>query len=659
MSATHISIAEDESRDKSDASAIGRSAALISFFVIISRITGFMRTWAMAFALGSTMLASSYQIANNLPNMLYELVMGGMLVTAFLPVYVSVKNKLGKRGGDDYASNIMSIAFIVLGLVALICTVFAPALVFTQSFMSDQGDMDDAVFFFRFFAIQIVFYGLSSIVSGLLNASRDYLWSSAAPIFNNIIVTATFVLYAFIAPVDAELAKFVIAAGNPLGVFVQMAIQLPALKRNGIKLRLHVDLHDPALKETLAIGVPAVLVMCAGLVVVSVQNAASYAAVENGPSVIAYARLWFTLPYAFLTVPITTAMFTEISEMHAKGNMEGFKRGLTSGTKQILFFMIPFALYLVVFAQPLVTLYHIGAFTEENIGQIALYLAALALSLPFYGVNTYLQKTFSAMRAMGSYAAMMVACIALQIGFIAVFATPFGGPLNFGMPAIALSETVFYILLDIACFVYLRRRIGSLGLAGMALSALRAFSLGALGALIGAGIVFALDATLFPLDGSIPHALVCIVFGGMGALIVTFGIAAKLDLEEAAMVTSIIGKLAGRMRRRGAANERTKTSVAEPIDVRGEPRTTDDARYECASGTEAVSHGCDGIVPRNDERHRHSIGDQGANGVSAAGKHSREAVSQRKLSRARHAASAPSTGDEDKPRGRHAARPRR
>ena len=87
----------------SDVANVGSSAALISFFVIISRITGFMRTWAMAFALGSTMLASSYQVANNLPNMLYELVVGGMLVTAFLPVYVSVKDRLGVKGGNEYA----------------------------------------------------------------------------------------------------------------------------------------------------------------------------------------------------------------------------------------------------------------------------------------------------------------------------------------------------------------------------------------------------------------------------------------------------------------------------------------------------------------------------------------------------------------------------
>ena len=652
MSARQISTPEDESSSQNTAASVGGSAALISFFVIISRITGFMRTWAMAFALGSTMLASSYQIANNLPNMLYELVMGGMLVTAFLPVYLSVKNRLGERGGNEYASNIMSIAFIALGLVALLCTIFAPALVFTQSFMSDQGGMEDAVFFFRFFAIQIVFYGLSSIVSGLLNASRDYLWSSAAPIFNNIIVTATFVLYAFVAPHDPDMAKFIIAVGNPLGVFIQMAIQLPALKRNGIKLRLHVDLRDPALKETLAIGVPAILVMCAGLVVVSVQNAASYATADNGPSIIAYARLWFTLPYAFLTVPITTAMFTEISEMHAKGDMKAFKKGVASGTSQILFFMLPFAMYLVVFAEPLVTLYHIGAFTEENISQIALYLGALAVSLPFYGVNTYLQKAFSAMRLMGAYSIMMVASVALQIAFIAVFATPFGGPLNFGMPAIALSETVFYVVLDIVCFVYLRRKIGRLGLKGMAGSFLRSLALGALGAGAGALVVFALDSTVLPLNGSIPHALGCIVCGGIVAVAVTFGIAVKAGFEEASMLVSIVSKVAGKLGRgkRGAAQADAADETAEAAEKAAE---TQDAAATNAEGGAAANEAAEGAQGTYDEpamqsvseplRGRHA-GDLGALAEcpeqpieDAIGLHSAQAVFERKVDGARHA----------------------
>lgn len=658
MNATHISTSEDESTPSSNAisqtpASIGSSAALISFFVIISRITGFMRTWAMAFALGSTMLASSYQVANNLPNMLYELVMGGMLVTAFLPVYMSVKTKLGDRGGNEYASNIMSITFIVLGAVALLCTIFAPALIFTQSFMNDQSTMDDAIFFFRFFAVQIVFYGLSSIVSGLLNASRDYLWSSAAPIFNNIIVTATFVLYAFVAPHDSELAKLIIAIGNPLGVFVQMAIQLPALKRNGIKLRLRIDLHDPALKETLAIGVPAVLVMCTGLVVVSVQNAAAYAALDNGPSIIAYARLWFTLPYAFLTVPITTAMFTEISEMHANGNVRGFKRGVISGTNQIIFFMVPFALYLVVFAEPLVTLYHIGAFTEDNISQIALYLAALALSLPFYGINTYLQKVFSAMRIMNRYAAMMVVCIGIQIAFIAVFATNIGGPLNIGMPAIALSETVFYLILDVACFVYLRKRMGALGLKSVVASFMRSLVLGLAGALVGALAVMGLSSTIVPLNGSIPNALVCIICGGILALVVTFGLALKLKLEEASMISSLIGKITRRFKRNADESKADDTIIdATLADEEPQGGAFGNSTLVRSDETELKEDDAENRPKGSEDSHCHD--------AAALGKHAAEPKAKAYPScKARHAAHGEDSPDarlsSNEPRGKHAS----
>ena len=133
--------------------------------------------------------------------------------------------------------------------------------------------MAQSVFFFQFFAIQIVFYGACAIVSGLLNANRDYLWSSIAPVANNVIVIATFILYAVVAPQNQEMALYIIAIGNPLGVFVQLAIQLPALKKNGIRIRPRVDFRDPALRETLGLGIPALFVMLCSTIVVSVQTA--------------------------------------------------------------------------------------------------------------------------------------------------------------------------------------------------------------------------------------------------------------------------------------------------------------------------------------------------------------------------------------------------
>ena len=94
-------------------------------------------------------------------------------------------------------------------------------------------------------------------------------------------------------------------------------------------------LHDPLLKETLKIGVPSVIVMASSFVTTSVQSSASLSVVATGASITYYARLWYTLPYAILTVPITTAMFTELSDSWAKEDRESFVRGLTSGVRHI------------------------------------------------------------------------------------------------------------------------------------------------------------------------------------------------------------------------------------------------------------------------------------------------------------------------------------
>jgi predicted MFS family arabinose efflux permease len=81
----------------------------------VSRLTGFLRTWGQAYALGVTVTASCYSVANNLPNQLYEIVIGGMLVTAFLPVYLSVKQREGTKGASAYTSNLVSIVLVLMG----------------------------------------------------------------------------------------------------------------------------------------------------------------------------------------------------------------------------------------------------------------------------------------------------------------------------------------------------------------------------------------------------------------------------------------------------------------------------------------------------------------------------------------------------------------
>lgn len=518
---------------------VGRSAAMMSVLVIISRLTGFVRTWGQAFALGTTLLSSCYTVANNLPNQLYELVIGGMLITAFLPVYLDVRERKGRRGANEYVSNLLSVLLVILGVCFVLCLVFAAPLIWVQSAGTDQSQMADGVTLFRFFAIEVVLYCLSSVASGVLNAERDYFWSNAAPIFNNIITISSFVLFAVLKDANPSLAFLALALGNPLGVLVQVIMQLPSLRRHGVHLSFKIDLHDPALLDTVKLGAPTLVATACSFVTVSVMTSMALVAVpEQGSSITYYARLWYTLPYAVFAVPITVAMFTEMSESFAKGDRARYARQLSSGMSQVMFVLIPFMLYLIVFSRPLMSLLRIGQFDAQSAELTAAYLSSLALCLPFYGLSTFFQKAFSSMRKMVPFAVANVIASVAQVVFT-IWATPI-----LGIHAVSLGSFVYMVLLDVISLAQIRRDIEGVDLVGFIKSSLRAVALGLLGAAAGALISHLLGGA-----GSLTagHALVILACGGVVAVAVTFGAAMLLRLTEVDFLTGMVRRLTAKL----------------------------------------------------------------------------------------------------------------
>ena len=539
---------DDDLQGAGDYASVGRSASLMTGLIVVSRVTGFIRTWVMGLVFGTSLLSSSYSIANNLPNMLYELVMGGMLVTAFLPVYLEVRRSKGRAGAERYVGNLLGILLVVLGALSVLATVFAPALIWTQSFMSGGEEMDTAVLFFRFFAVQVLFYGLGSVFSGVLNAHRDYFWSNFAPVLNNLVVIASFLAFPALEGVNQLLALVVLAAGTTLGVFVQMACQIPALKKFGIRLRPLVDLHDPALRQTLSLGVPTLIATVCTFVTASVQNSAALAVQpDTGAAVISYARLWYTLPYSLLAVSITTALYTELARDAACGDDDAVRRGISAGIGQMFFYLVPFALYLIVFSYPLNMVYCAGKFTLDGVALVSEYLVYLATALPLYGIFVLMQKACSALMNMRPY---VVACVLGAVAQVVV-ALAGGVSLGWGMPAIALSTTAFYLVSCAGALVWMRHRLHGINLGGIAHGLVCGAVLGVLGAAAGAGVLQLLQAALGPLvsnGASAPmlKVLAYVVVAGLVSLVVTFGPAVALKLPEASMVSSIVGRLTGR-----------------------------------------------------------------------------------------------------------------
>lgn len=492
--------------------ATGASSAMLSLLVLASRLTGFMRTWAQAMAIGVTPLASCYTVANNLPSQLYELVVGGMLVTAFLPVYMSVRREGGREAASRYASNLTGIVGALMGAVTVASVALASQVVWTQSFSASEGfDQATSAWFFRFFAIEMLLYSLSSIFSGILNAERDYAWSGAAPIANNVVTIASFLAYRWLVPTRPGLAMLALALGNPLGVLVQVLVQAPALRKVGVRIRPIIDLRDPALPETLAIGLPSLVTMACSFVTVSVQTSSALSATASGASVAAYARLWYTLPYAIFVVPITTTMFTELSDLYASGDRGGWAHGVAYGIGRILFVSTPLAFLLHAFSYRLVAL--IGPdFSAADTAMTAGYLQALAWALPPYGVAMYLQKVCSSARRMGAYAWANVAASVVQVA-VCMWLTP-----RFGLPVVAYSTLAYMLVVDAVSITALRGDAGSLGLSAPAASFARGCACGAAGyAVARAALSLALGGLSAAPGSTVTAAAHCLA-GGVPAL---------------------------------------------------------------------------------------------------------------------------------------------
>ncbi|QWT18161.1 murein biosynthesis integral membrane protein MurJ [Collinsella sp. zg1085] len=527
-----------------------KSSRLVSFLVIISRITGFLRISAQSWALGLTALASVYTLADQMPNVMYELVAGGMLITSFLPVYIRVREKMGKPGAQAYASNLLSfvlLAMIVLTVISFIC---AGPIIWTQSAgASDSFDAAQAVWFFRWFAVEIVLYALSSIFSGVLNAERDYLWSNVAPIFNNIIIIASFVLFGYVTRSGAmpvQQAVLFLAIGNPLGVFVQAFIQVPALRKHGIRFYPRINFRDPALRDTLSIGLPTLVVTLVAYPTTAVMSSSILSVTETGAAMSYYARVWYALPFSIFAIPISITMFTELSVYFAQDDLASFIGGIARGASKILFTLIPFSLYFFVFARPLIAIIASNSFSADEIDATSTYLAVLGLTLPFYGLSSYLQKVCSAMLSMKFYAFATCIAAVVQIA-VCILGTPI-----FGLYLVPLSSLIYFGIIDLVTMLRLRMQLGQLGIKRMLISSVYALAFGVLGALAGWAVLQGLTTTLGPAS-TVMRGLLYAAPSGILSLVVSFGLASVLGKSEAPFFDALFARILPRSARQKAS----------------------------------------------------------------------------------------------------------
>lgn len=511
----------------------------------LSRVTGFARTWAIAYALGVTAFAASYNVANNIPNMIYELVAGGVISSLFIPVFMEQWESSSERDAWSFASSVFNIATLCLAIVAVAGTLWAEPFVRTQTFTVSAEDASLAVFFFRFFAVQVVIYGAGSVMSGILNSQRKYLWVALGPVFNNIVVIVT--LLGFYVPfrhTDPDLAKTGLAVGTTLGVLAMYAVQLPSLLALRPRWSPRIDWRHPGLRAMGLMAVPTVIYVLTNLIAVSFRNAYALKVTTSGPATLLYAWMWYQLPYGVLAVALATAIFTELSEQAGRRDYGEFKRTFGRGLRANAMLILPMAALLIALAPSLVRLYRAGEFTAQDIPVVSEVLAYWAMALFFYATTMYLLKTFYSLKDTKTPMVVNLVLTLGQVGMYATLTTGFGAWRGLGLKGIPIADTIFYALVALTLAVILRNKIGAYDGRGIAWMLVRTLLASAVGGAAAWGCV-ALTPGLTSLGGGF---LIQLLLAGTIGLLTAFGSAAILRVEEVSVAVGLARRVVSRRR---------------------------------------------------------------------------------------------------------------
>ena len=401
-----------------------------------SRLTGLLRVLVLAWVLGFTPLADAFNLANTIPNMLFDLVVGGVLSATFIPVVVERLAVDGERRAWRSISTVVTAAVAVMVVASILAWACAPWIIDGFTFLQHSSTSAQrhtllsqrrvATEFLRWFIPQIFFYGVIGIANALLNVRQKFAIGSWAPVANNFVCVAVLVWFHLVDPTPSVSSLggtrdlWWLGLGTTAGVAVQFVVMWPSLARSDLgRLRLRFDRHDPALRLVGRLGSWTLLMVITNQASLYVLLAFAFGTGGSGPvSAYTYGWSFMQMPYAVVVVSVLGVLAPQLAGLATRGDYAALSERLSLGLRQSLVIIIPCTVGLIILAQPLVgiLLNHLDNTTRLPAGTV---LAILAAGLPGFTVFQLCVRGLQAMQlardVFALYAAQNAATIVLCV----------------------------------------------------------------------------------------------------------------------------------------------------------------------------------------------------------------------------------------------------
>jgi putative peptidoglycan lipid II flippase len=537
--------------------SIARSSAVMAVGTLASRVTGLVRTLIQAYALGAAALADAYNVANSLPNAVYNLMLGGILTSVIVPLLVRAAQRDGDRG-EAYSQRTFTLLTLTLLAITVAATAAAGPLIYLYKGGVTGPELHLMVVFAYFFIPQIFFYGVSSLAGAVLNARGSFAAPMWTPVINNIVVIGVLLGFIFTAGFGVGPASItsgevgLLGLGTTLGVVAQTAALVPALRAAGFRWRPRYDFRRSELSgiwhmASWVFGY-VTTTQVSLLITTRVANQASVLATKAhvgygaGYTPFTYAWQLFQMPYAVIGISIITALLPRMSA-HADGHRPDLVRAdFAAGLRLASVIVVPAAVILAVLGPPLaeVFLAH-GSTSLASARYMGEVFAVFCLGLLPYTVFQLQLRVFYALHDTRTPAFIGVACMVLNIAsnYVALAVLPPGqvvAGLGAGFGAANLLGAAI-------AWRILSRRLG--GLSGHAIrrSLLRMHAAAIPAAAL--AIVVSLAART-ALPAGVLGALATVVLAGGGAVTLYLLLARLFGVRE---LTELLAAMTARIRR--------------------------------------------------------------------------------------------------------------
>jgi putative peptidoglycan lipid II flippase len=454
----HNVTTDTERQSAADKAQIARAAGLVMALFIVSRVLGLLREMVISHQFGTGGDLDAYLAAFRLPDILFQIVAGGALASAFIPTFSTLLARQDDKGAWRLASAIINLVLILTSAFASLAALLAPWLVSTIIAPGfDAARQALTVDLMRLMLITPVIFGVSGVIMGILNAQQHFLLPALAPILYNLGI----ILGAVILAPDMGVKG--LAVGVVAGALAHLLIQIPGLVRRGLRYTPALGLHDPSVREVGRLMLPRVVGLAAVQINFLVNTILASGLVEGSLAAINYAWLLMLLPQGVFAQSIATAAFPTFSTQAAKGQVAAMRSTLSATLRAILYLAVPATVGLIVLSKPLVQLiFQRGAFTETSTEMVAWALALFTLGLPAHAVVEIVVRAFYALHDTKTPVMVGIGAMVLNVIFSLVFILVFRALGWMPHGGLALSNSLATTIEMVVLLYIIRQRLDGL-----------------------------------------------------------------------------------------------------------------------------------------------------------------------------------------------------